>query len=82
MDETLKLYLGCGEKYLQGYRNIDFPILNHSVQAKSVADKLIDIRLLKFSPISITEVRPHHLFEHFDRVESLVLHPHGTNDYW
>jgi len=68
-----KLHLGCGERYLKGYINIDFPPAFHSVQKRSVADRLIDIKNLKYPPQSIEEVRLHHVFEHFPRAVSSAL---------
>ena len=69
----MKLHLGCGEKYLEGYINIDFPSENHTVQAKSVADRHCDVISLSFPSGSIQEVRLHHLFEHFSRAQALAL---------
>jgi len=68
-----KLHLGCGERYLTGYVNIDFPGDKHSVQKRVVADRLIDIRKLKCIPQSIDEIRLHHVFEHFLRASSCAL---------
>jgi len=68
-----KLHLGCGEIYLSGYINIDFPSNNHTVQTKSVADKYADITKLKFKKNSINEVRLHHVFEHFARAQAIAL---------
>lgn len=70
---TNKLHLGCGEKYLDSYLNIDYPLSKHSVQKKSVADKYINILKLKYSPKSIDEIRLHHLFEHFPRAVACAL---------
>ena len=75
----MKLHLGCGEKYLNGYINIDFPSEEHTVQKKSVADKLSDIRTLSFDQCSIDEVRSHHFFEHFSRQDALALLCRWTN---
>lgn len=69
----MKIHLGCGEKYLDGYLNVDFPSENHTVQSKSVADQHCDVVTLSFPFGSIEEVRLHHLFEHFSRAKSLAL---------
>lgn len=68
-----KLHLGCGERYLKGYINIDFPPALHPVQKHSVADRLIDIKNLRYPPESIEEIRLHHAFEHFPRAVSCAL---------
>lgn len=62
-----KLHLGCGQKYLDGYLNIDYPPAEHTVQNTSVADEYHDIRALRYPVGSIAEVRLHHVFEHFER---------------
>lgn len=69
----IKLHLGCGETYLKGYTNIDFPPDKHTVQKKSVADIYEDITKLYYPAQSIQEIRSHHLFEHFPRPEALAL---------
>lgn len=69
----MKLHLGCGERYLEGYINIDYPLSNHSVQKTSVADQLIDLFELKYPAGSIDEIRLHHVFEHFSRAHSLAF---------
>lgn len=63
----MKLHLGCGENYLKGYINVDFPSTKHSVQQRRVADVCKDILKLRYSAESIEEVRLHHVFEHFSR---------------
>lgn len=63
----MKLHLGCGQYYLEGYKNIDFPLDKHSVQQTSVADELADLTTLRYKRNSIEEVRMHHVFEHFPR---------------
>lgn len=69
----MKLHLGCGEKYLKDYINIDYPGVKHTVQKKSVADKFIDILDLAYPPNSVDEIRLHHTFEHFPRHISCAL---------
>lgn len=63
----MKLHLGCGQKYLDGYINIDYPPAEHTVQNTSVADEYHDVRKLKYTPGTVDEVRLHHVFEHFER---------------
>ncbi|MEO0272296.1 MAG: methyltransferase domain-containing protein [candidate division WOR-3 bacterium] len=70
--KRLRLHLGCGEVYLQGYVNIDLPDCKHSVMKPKV-DVYGDIRQLRFPANSIDEVRLHHVFEHFNRIEALGL---------
>lgn len=69
----MKLHLGCGQCHLKGYVNIDFPLSQHSVQSKSVADICVDILSLKYPRESIEEVRLHHVFEHFQRPIACAL---------
>ena len=69
----MKLHLGCGEVYLQGYRNIDQPPAAHSVQTRSVADEHADLLALRYPAGSIEEVRLHHVFEHFPRAVGVAL---------
>ena len=71
--KVLKLHLGCGESYLDGYVNIDFPSEEHTVQSKSVADKFENITQLKFKQDSIEEVRLHHVFEHFQKWQASAM---------
>lgn len=71
--KPIRLHLGCGENHLHGYINIDFPILEHTVQLKSGADIFCDITKLSFPEKSIHEIRSHHVFEHFDRPSALAL---------
>ncbi len=73
-DELLpRLHLGCGQTYLQGYINIDFPPSEHTVQETSVADQYADLLALKYAANSIAEVRLHHVFEHFPRPVACAL---------
>jgi predicted SAM-dependent methyltransferase len=72
MNSLPKIHLGCGETYLDGYVNIDFPPEEHTI-ASVHPDRYADVRTLDFEPGSVSEVRLHHLFEHFTRPESLAL---------
>lgn len=67
-----KLHLGCGQIYLKGYTNIDYPPSNQSVQ-RVKADRYADIAELDYPKKSIDEIRLHHVFEHFDRPTALAL---------
>lgn len=69
----MKLHLGCGEVYLQGYRNVDQPPAAHSVQTRSAADEHADLLSLRYPSGSIEEVRLHHVFEHFPRPVATAL---------
>jgi len=69
---SLKLHLGCGEVYLKGYVNIDYPPDQHTVM-KTVADKIADIQTLRYKGESVDEVRLHHVFEHFPRAQAAAL---------
>lgn len=68
-----KLHLGCGEKYMEGYCNIDYPPSEHTVQTATRPDMYADIKTLAFTENSIEEIRLHHVFEHFDRIDALRL---------
>jgi predicted SAM-dependent methyltransferase len=70
---TSRLHLGCGQVYLDGYTNIDYPQDKHTVQEKSVADQHSDITKLQYKSGSIDEVRLHHVFEHFVRAQACAL---------
>ncbi len=67
-----KLHLGCGETYLPGYINVDYPPSEHSVMSVK-ADQYGDIRTLTYPENSVAEIRTHHMFEHFTRAEALKL---------
>lgn len=69
----MKLHLGCGQKYLEGYVNIDFPSSKHTLFTKSIADKYADITRLHYPKNSIEVIRLHHVFEHFSRPVALAL---------
>jgi FkbM family methyltransferase len=71
--QPLKLHLGCGENHFEDYVNIDYPPSEHTVQTGSAADVLADIRAIRLPARSVDEVRLHHVFEHFNRPQSLAL---------
>lgn len=71
--QGLRLHLGCGGVYLDGYRNIDLPPKEHGVQEGVRPDEYADITQLGYPPGSVEEIRLHHLFEHFDRPTTLRL---------
>jgi predicted SAM-dependent methyltransferase len=69
----MKLHLGCGQRYFEGYVNIDYPLTEHSVQKNSVADQFANLLELNYPSGSIAEVRLHHVFEHFTRTQAAAL---------
>jgi predicted SAM-dependent methyltransferase len=69
----MKLHLGCGQYYLEGYVNIDFPPSEHSVQKSLRADLFRDLTTLSYPRGSVDEIRLHHVFEHFSRPLTLAL---------
>lgn len=69
----LRLHLGCGQQYLQEYVNVDYPLIEHTVQSYSVADVFGDIAKITFMPKTVDEIRLHHVFEHFDRPTAIAL---------
>jgi len=68
-----RLHLGCGQVYLDGYVNIDYPLAKHTVQQKSVADEFADLTDMRRPAGSVDEVRLHHVFEHFPRAQAVAL---------
>ncbi|HLG02843.1 MAG TPA: hypothetical protein VI731_04570 [Bacteroidia bacterium] len=69
----MKLHLGCGQRYFEGYVNIDYPATEHTVMDKVVADVQTDLLTLRYAAASINEVRLHHVFEHFSRPVACAL---------
>lgn len=72
-ETSLKLHLGCGQRHLDGYVNIDYPPAEHTVMVNPVADEFADIRQLRYAAGSVSEVRLHHVFEHFSRPQAAAL---------
>ncbi len=71
--QDVRLHLGCGERRLPGYINVDFPPADHTVQKKCVADVQANIAGLCFPAGSVAEIRSHHVFEHFEFPAALAL---------
>lgn len=69
----VRLHLGCGEVYLSGYVNVDFPPEQHPVLKEVQADLYADLRTLEYPSGSAEEVRLHHVFEHFTRGAAIGL---------
>ena len=69
----MKLHLGCGQKYFEGYVNIDYPPSNHTVMSETVADEFANLFEQQYSAKTIDEVRLHHVFEHFSRSQACAL---------
>ncbi len=69
----MKLHLGCGEKYLEGYVNVDFPDSEQSIIKTKADVYYTNMQELSYAENSIDEIRSHHLFEHFSRAEALKL---------
>ncbi len=73
IENSRRLHLGCGQIYLPGYVNIDFPQSRHTVQKDTKVDLYADINKLRYKPNSIDEIRLHHVFEHFERPVACAL---------
>jgi len=71
--QPLRLHLGCGKWNFSGYVNIDYPPQHHNIVERLGADFTADIRQLSFPAGSVDEIRLHHVFEHFNRVEALAM---------
>ncbi len=70
--DKIKLHLGCGEVYLEGYINIDLPRSEHNIM-KVKADVYKDIRQLEYPENFVDEIRTHHMLEHFSRQEAIKI---------
>lgn len=76
----MKLHLGCGDKHIEGYTNIDIRYLPGVDEVDNVA------RLRKYKPNSISVIYASHVLEHFGRWEYMdvlrrwyeILEPGGV----
>lgn len=68
-----RVHLGCGDRYLQGYLNIDFPPKDGVATGTSRPDLESDATKVSCPSETLVEIRLHHLFEHFERAEALAL---------
>jgi hypothetical protein len=63
----MKLHLGCGEKILDGYTNVD-------IRSNLKCDVIDDVKFLnKFENDTITEIYASHVLEHFSRHEYMTV---------
>jgi predicted SAM-dependent methyltransferase len=66
----IKYHLGCGTQYKEGYINVDNPPSQHSIAIvrADIYGDLISV------PLELCEeIRSHHVFEHFNYMESVAL---------
>lgn len=68
-----RVHLGCGDRYLSGYLNIDLPPAQGVASGTSRPDVIADITMLDAPNESLSEIRLHHVFEHFERAQALAL---------
>lgn len=66
------LHLGCGDVYMHGYLNVDYPPASGVASGSSRPDLEADILELDCPPNTLREIRLHHVFEHFDRAIALA----------
>jgi predicted SAM-dependent methyltransferase len=70
-EQPLRIHLGCGKQYFEGYTNIDYPVDQREIE-NAKADLYADITMLRYPECSVDEIRLHHVFEHFGRVVALA----------
>lgn len=63
----MKLHLGCGKRYIEGYRHVDLATFPHIDVFTSVDD------LSFFSDNSVVEIYASHVLEYFDRFDAISV---------
>ena len=71
--DEIKLHLGCGSNYIKGYINIDQLGDQSDMSDLRRVDLNLDFTKLSFPNNSVTEIRLHHVFEHFHRYQVTTL---------
>lgn len=51
----MRLHLGCGQRYLDGYVNIDLPQSAHIVPVRREPDRYADIADLRFEKSTVDD---------------------------
>jgi hypothetical protein len=68
-----RVHLGCGDRYLRGYLNVDLPPEDGVAAGTSRPDLESDVTRVSCPAETLAEIRLHHLFEHFERAQALAL---------
>lgn len=71
-NNIIKLHLGCGETYLDGWVNIDAPMAKGMEYSNIKADIYANINDLSYNNETVDEVFLNAVFEHFQRHEALL----------
>jgi hypothetical protein len=67
----LRLHLGCGGAYFDGYVNVDFPQSQHVVMTVK-PDVVCDLTNIDLPDHTVEEIRLQHVFEHLNRAVALA----------
>ena len=63
----MKLHLGCGRRYIEGYKHVDLASFSHIDVYTSVDD------LSMFNDSSATEIYASHVLEYFDQFDAIKV---------